>query len=401
MSKAVTTVYVNIIRLLQRAAGWYSEGKLKHFASSIWRPYDLSFKDLIEEIAYSSRTVDKLASTASQLELREMHTAFTASQLQLREVRTEQRELCNSILDLRRYVAETQNLNYRGFLDSSRRICEIQFSQVLSFTSDTSLISPEDAFRFCQFRSNRRRQRTTLGMSPQWLSPQLHNWASIDQSSMLLVRGSPLHRHETKDFATDIVSLLRSVSVPVVWILGAPSRGETSVSPVDVLKQLIFQVLQINMTLLNTKSSSLSAVRFQTAKTEADWFNILASVVVGLPQLFLIVDAGLIEHELNGEIKWPDGFKKMIRDLTKACPDTIAKVILLGYGSNPFLDTSSAEEDFGNSTIHINGQKRQSSSWPRKRAPRNLDGSSRRPFSNVLRHVIYRKAPFNEEMHSD
>jgi hypothetical protein len=383
MTAAVTAVYVSIIKLLQRTAGWYSEGKLKHFVSSVLRPYELRFKDLVEEIAYNSRNVDQLAFTSSQQELRQMHT--------------EQRDLCKTVLDLKMYFAETQALNYRGFLDSSRRICEIQFSQVLSFTSDTQLVPPEDALRFCQFRSNRRRQRMTLDMSPHWLSPKLHDWASTDESSLLLVRGSPLHRHETKDFATDIVSLLRSVGVPVVWILGAPSGGEsTSKSPIDVLKQLIFQILQINLTLLSTKSTSLNATRFQTAKTEEEWFDVLGSVVVGLPQLFLVVDAGLLEHELNGNVKWPDAFDKMLHDLRKACTETVVKILLLSYGTNPFLDTSSAD-NLESATVHINGQKRQSSSWPRKRALRGLGGSSTKPFSNILKSVIYRKPHAHEE----
>jgi hypothetical protein len=385
MSRAVTTVYVSILQLLQQAAGWYSEGKVKHFVSSIIRPYELRFKDLVDDIARSSRQVDQLAFTASQKELKELHT--------------EHKELCATIIDLKRFVTESQALNYRGFLDSSRRICEIQLSQILSFTSNTRLTSPEDELRFCQSRSNRRRPRMTLQMCPQWLSPNLHNWASTEQSSLLLVKGSLLRRHETKDFATDMVSLLRDIDVPVVWTLGAPLGGEkVSRSPIDVLKHLVFQVLQINLTLLNAKSSALNAARFQAARTEKDWFDILASVVVGLPYLYIILDAGLLETELYGDVKWPEAFNNMLDGLSKSCPTTAVKVILLSYGSNPFLESPFSDE-IEDRTVYITGPKRQSSPWNRKRVPKGFGGASRKPFSHILKPVIFLKPQISAPSH--
>ena len=127
MHRAVSTVYANIIKFLQRVMNWYSEGRIKHIVSSILRPYELRFKDLVDEIARCSRGVDQLAFMASQVELRNMHV--------------EQKEMHMTVLDLKRTVAENQALNYRSFLEFKRRICEIQFSQILSFTATTSLMS--------------------------------------------------------------------------------------------------------------------------------------------------------------------------------------------------------------------------------------------------------------------
>ena len=175
---------------------------------------------------------------------------------------------------------------------------------------------------------------------------------------MILVKGSSLHRYETKDFATDIVSLIKSMGIPVVWILGAPIDGNNCQrSPIDVLKQLVLQVLQINISLLNAQSPALNAARFQAATTEEQWFDLLASVLVGLPQLYIVVDAGILGQELSSEVKWPVAFLKLIESLSKVCPNTTVKVVLFSYGATPFIDTSLPDQ-LEESTIHIDGHKR-------------------------------------------
>jgi hypothetical protein len=73
MNRTVAQLYVKIMRFVQDAVRWYKMGKIKHSLTSITRPYDLSFKDLVEEIAEASRNVDKEASAASRAEIRGLH----------------------------------------------------------------------------------------------------------------------------------------------------------------------------------------------------------------------------------------------------------------------------------------------------------------------------------------
>lgn len=70
---AVSTLYAQIIKFMQRAMNWYLEGKTKHLISSIFRPVELRFKDLLEEIESCSQSVDQLAVSAGQAEQRDMH----------------------------------------------------------------------------------------------------------------------------------------------------------------------------------------------------------------------------------------------------------------------------------------------------------------------------------------
>jgi hypothetical protein len=73
MTKAVEELYSYILKFLMRAYDWYNEGKIRHIIHSITQPPELRYKDLLEDIRASSRSIDQVAVAASQAELREMH----------------------------------------------------------------------------------------------------------------------------------------------------------------------------------------------------------------------------------------------------------------------------------------------------------------------------------------
>jgi hypothetical protein len=70
---AVSALFAQIIKFIQRATNWYSEGRAKHVITAILRPAPLRFQDLLDEITSCSEAVDQLAVSASQAELRDMH----------------------------------------------------------------------------------------------------------------------------------------------------------------------------------------------------------------------------------------------------------------------------------------------------------------------------------------
>lgn len=70
---AVSKLYAQVLKFMLRAMKWYTEGKLKHFITAVFRPAALRFKDLLEGIESCSQTVDQLAVGASQAEQRNMH----------------------------------------------------------------------------------------------------------------------------------------------------------------------------------------------------------------------------------------------------------------------------------------------------------------------------------------
>jgi hypothetical protein len=277
--------------------------------------------------------------------------------------------------------SEHQAANSRVFLDSARRICEIQFSQILTFTATTPLLSPEESFRYCQFLSNRRRRRVTIDANPPWRSRRLQEWASAKVCSLILVKGSYTTRHEAKDFATDIVGLLCKMKIPVIWTLSARADGNARWrSPIDVLKQLVMQVLHINSSLLTEQSPALNAARFQSATTELQWFDLLASVLSGLPQIYIVVDVEVLSEEFSSQILWPTAFLKLFDGIAKRSK-TIIKVVLISYGTSRYVPLSSSASLY-DMTIRIDRDRCSS----RKR--QRFRPTGRHRASNVLRQFI-------------
>ena len=73
MQEAVSLVYAKIIQFVIKSIEWYKKGKLMHSISAIIKPFSLSFKPIIEEMAELSRRVDELANAASKAEIRDLH----------------------------------------------------------------------------------------------------------------------------------------------------------------------------------------------------------------------------------------------------------------------------------------------------------------------------------------
>jgi hypothetical protein len=73
IQQAVSELYAQVLKFMLRAMKWYTEGRLKHFITAVFRPAALRFKDLLEGIESCSQTVDQLAVGASQAEQRNMH----------------------------------------------------------------------------------------------------------------------------------------------------------------------------------------------------------------------------------------------------------------------------------------------------------------------------------------
>ena len=73
MKAAVAQLYAKILHFVRDAVKWYKKSKLAHSVSAVFKPYELSFKTIVEEISRASRRVDQEASAASKAEIRELH----------------------------------------------------------------------------------------------------------------------------------------------------------------------------------------------------------------------------------------------------------------------------------------------------------------------------------------
>ena len=73
MRRCVAILYAKIIKFVIKALNWYKESKLQHALHSVYRPYSISFKDIVHEIAECTRRVYELANSVHMAETRDIN----------------------------------------------------------------------------------------------------------------------------------------------------------------------------------------------------------------------------------------------------------------------------------------------------------------------------------------
>ncbi|KAF8246083.1 hypothetical protein K440DRAFT_491115, partial [Wilcoxina mikolae CBS 423.85] len=195
IKQAVSRLYAYIIQLMQRAVGWYKQGRVRHALSAIANPFSLTYQDIVDNICEASRNVDNLASAAARAEQRDMHIQI-------------------------------------------QQLARARKSSILLATASNRTTSPQD-------------------------------------------------------FATGIVELVKTTTVPVLWVL---KLGDESGIPslADIGKSLVLQLLQFKPETFSTAFPSLTITHFLTAKTGQDWFKILAQLLKSFQQVCIVVNANLL-----------------------------------------------------------------------------------------------------------
>lgn len=203
----------------------------------------------------------------------------------------------------------------------------------MAFASASAISSPEVSRDYFVTRRNRSR-RKGLDSTPFFQNmPQLLAWGSATESSQLAVCGGFSHRQTIRDFAVNAIDLIMEAQIPVVWALHLPqSQGEFTSG--DVIKYLISQVLRKNHTLLNERSLSLNAARFQSATSTEEWFSLLGAVLEGLPQAYFIIDLEFLGQENEDGSAWSQLFVQLFEGLRQRGTRTILKVAFLGSRSS-------------------------------------------------------------------
>ncbi|KAH0547671.1 hypothetical protein FGG08_000160 [Glutinoglossum americanum] len=281
MKEAVACLYARIIRFLQQSVKFYTRSKFSHAWNSVVKPYALSFREISDEIEEYSRRVDQLAAAASQAEIRGLHL---------------------KIIELMQMMNGKCELLIHGDLQEYRQFfCNMQLSQILGIPLVEQLPNPDSVLDQWLTMRNRRRRTTKLprrGMySGQsiWLSKTLEQWAQSNDSSLLFAKRPPrAYQNVARDFIADVVEHVRSSEVPVVWALQDANSELPLSSHLDVLRILVLQILKINPEVILNKASPITAARFQCARTEAQWLELLETCLTGLDQIYVVIDAQLL-----------------------------------------------------------------------------------------------------------
>jgi hypothetical protein len=147
-----------------------------------------------------------------------------------------------------------------------------------------------------------------------------------------MIKGKFHDRAKARDIAASLISLVKKNHRPVVWALTLRfEKDATHLTKLDILKDLVLQILQINKSLLGDKSQPLRAIEFQCATTESEWFELLCLALTGLSEIYLIIDIEVLRRDAENGRNWPAAFMDLCRKIGKRSPGTILRIVIISY----------------------------------------------------------------------
>jgi hypothetical protein len=323
---------------------------------------ELRFDDLIEKIRLLSSNMTNLALASGHAEQRDMHTEQKKSFNEQKGLQKKVDHLTKLVKELRETIVTDQAINASARIELRQDLSDIQVGQLLSLISNSALLDPIKSLQAALFMRNRRCQRGK-NRGPSFLNiKKLNDWNSIGRSELVILQGTRRLRFEIKDFCSGSITLLRQKKTPVIWALKAIESHETPgnmTSTIDLLKYLISQALHLNRTIHTDAAVTPRLMSYWGAQTESDWFNVLASVLQGIPLLYIIVDIELLHPSLpviTEGFSWPASFRSLFAGFIERNIRTILKVALVSYGS-PIIDPPMNQE-LRDSMIPVGGSGR-------------------------------------------
>jgi hypothetical protein len=242
-----------------------------------------------------------------------------------------------------------------AFLDTNKRLTDLQFAQIISAIPQIPLGDPIKVLQHHRSLQRRRTLTTSRFTSNRfWLSPKLQQWSNSLESSISIIKGNYLSRFTLRDFCVNVINQLRTSSLPFLLAMRTALENPTSanISTIDLLKSLVRQALQIHHGTKTEKSMALSCTRFQTAVTEAEWFQLLESVLAEMRcEVYLVIDIEILDQDfapLDG-FSLLSAFTQFFNSLSSRGISARVKVLFVSYGSS--LPFSLSEEDFAKFVI--------------------------------------------------
>lgn len=97
MQEAVATLYARLMEFMVHALHWYQKGKAKRALGAIFKPFALDIEDEVTRVDEISRSIDEIATTAAQAELRAVHTKVNEANTELGLARLEIKRLSDLV----------------------------------------------------------------------------------------------------------------------------------------------------------------------------------------------------------------------------------------------------------------------------------------------------------------
>ncbi|KAH9908653.1 hypothetical protein F4778DRAFT_356785 [Xylariomycetidae sp. FL2044] len=320
LQRTLAHIYAQILEFCVRATDWYQKVRqnlAKTVFRTIFKNWPLEFRDIREGIGAHRRRLYEQSTIAHQAETRDMHARLIASQAETRDIHAKLNYACGILQSNTQYLQQGFGMDATTIRPNPSTIDSLPFikGRILPYLLSDQPYSPDQALQ--QATATRDRRRIRRGQVPNriWSSAQIRDWISTPRSAILIVTYSSLRNEDARDLVPDIIQLLRSSGLPVIWYLDtANTRTAGTDTPQittrDLIRSFISQIIQQQQQ-QEVNDDSFNAWRlserdFASCTTDANWIRLFVSVMSQMKhhhhqhQLALVVDGA--RHELLGAL---------------------------------------------------------------------------------------------------
>lgn len=310
---ALANAYAQIIEFCIRATRWYDRIRrniVKRVLGAVTKTWPLEFQDIRHNIDVQFRRLRELSIVAHQAETRAIHTKIAEIKVLL--------DTSTSVQQA--FGSEATTVRANPSIVSTLPFIKERVSRYL----ECNTIEPHQTLQLATVMRDRRRARGAITPHGTWALLQLREWISKPESSLLQFQGSSLRSEQSRDFAIDLIQLVKSVKLPVIWFL-APTTATRTPSIIDILRSLIQQIT--DQYLRNPDSCWLNDSHFKDCATENDWINLFVSVLGLVPSIIIVIDTHQDASEMVGTVC------QFWRKMEQRSCTTVVKMLILTYGA--------------------------------------------------------------------
>ncbi|KAI0430409.1 hypothetical protein F5Y09DRAFT_307743 [Xylaria sp. FL1042] len=381
MKDAVANLYAHILLFLKQVVRWYVVGPAGRALTALFKPYELSYKDTVEQIRLCANAIDDIANIAVKAEVREMNVFLHEQSERLAERETKlhdmqakfevaQVDMSTTVGRILQIVTASScqigdiQLDLR---DMKPRVTDIHFKQMLDVLEPKR--SPEDTLRGHQ---------SLIRRSPPWkrrsanmvrVLQSVTRWITSPTSAVLVLKAQARAQARVKEIATEIIALLRPQATKLVWYLSSiSSDADGTVDTSDLLRSLVFQSMKLASNLVSSNPELFSVEKLSASHNPQEWVELLCWILRRLTESFVIVEAEDVIRNSGHSSQFAQTFQWLARHLNDG--ETRIKLLVVSYGTIWPLDMEG--DDALGEVVEV---------WRETPVPRRMRRGSSRMFS--------------------
>ncbi|KAI0861142.1 hypothetical protein F4860DRAFT_524570 [Xylaria cubensis] len=342
MKDAVANLYAHILLFLKQVVRWYVVGPAGRALAALFKPYELSYKDTVEQIRLCANTIDGIANISMKVEVREMNVFLQEQSQTLAEREAKlhdmqakfelaQAEMSNTVGRILQIVTSSSfqiGEMQLDLKDIKPRVTDIHFKQMLDILEPKR--SPEDALRSHQSlirRSSPWRRRNTNTVS---VLQSVTRWISSPASAVLVLQAQPRAQARVKEIATEVIELLRPQARQLVWYLSdirSDANGTADTS--DLLRSLVFQSMKLAPDLMSSNPELFSVAKLSGSHNREEWAQLLGWILQRLNESFVIIEADDVVRNDSQSSQFAQTFQWLAQHLNES--NTRVKLLIVSY----------------------------------------------------------------------